>query len=349
MTSRQAIKKLQFESINEALAQLNATDKGRYFLCECPECEKKEAFIYKNNLDFLHCNRENHCGERMVLKYQKKIGLEKWEEKQALSYPSLTKQQVDSLRWTTRLFGHVNRYFKSDALDRGYRGLSRETTDGFMTDLKSERLVSFFYQRIEPLIQKDYSKSSFMNKRNLVFPIYSDTGEVDRLLLRSSIDPLIEPKEIQLTINPTKETRDFIIDVSDESDVIVLSESIIDALSFREVDSSVGVIGLSGARKTRQIKEHLTKNKGLFENKRFILALDDDKAGIRARMDLIECLESEQIGKGYVIFSYPNNYKDANDFLMGDRELFELQVSSYLDKKVTRKVIEKQSVAIERS
>ncbi len=43
--SWKAQKKLTFKTIEDALNELNAQDKGRYFLCTCPECQRNEAFI----------------------------------------------------------------------------------------------------------------------------------------------------------------------------------------------------------------------------------------------------------------------------------------------------------------
>ena len=33
-----------------ALSDLNPQDKGSYYLVTCPECNKREAVVYKNNI-----------------------------------------------------------------------------------------------------------------------------------------------------------------------------------------------------------------------------------------------------------------------------------------------------------
>jgi len=45
----------------EALADLSPQDKGSYFLLTCPNCRKREAFIYKDGTRII-CNRRDKCG-----------------------------------------------------------------------------------------------------------------------------------------------------------------------------------------------------------------------------------------------------------------------------------------------
>ena len=59
------------------------------------------------------------------------------------------------------------------------------------------------------LLPKNYADNHWMCQRNLVFPLFGDDGCVDRILLRSSINPNIEPKEIQLIVNPSNDARIF--------------------------------------------------------------------------------------------------------------------------------------------
>src|SRR5690625_7688468 len=72
MDKQSLYKRLVYQNIENALDELNAEDKGRYYICNCPECNEHEAFIYKNNTNFIQCNRENHCGERMLLQFHEK-------------------------------------------------------------------------------------------------------------------------------------------------------------------------------------------------------------------------------------------------------------------------------------
>lgn len=346
------MKRLLYNNIYEALEDLNAQDKGRYYICTCPECDRNEAFIYKNNLNFIQCNRENYCGERMVLQYREKedvIDLKK--EKVSESYLQLSNEQIKALDWANKVFKHMQRYYKSEALDHGYRGISEKVAKKFIIDLKSEKFVQYMFEKTEPLLGKDYSKSEWMRKRNLVFPIYGEDGRVDRILLRSSLDPDLEPKEIQLIMNPSRDTRDFFIDVPEQAETVVVSEAILDALSFREIDCNIGIIALTGANKTRQVKEYLTKNKEKFQNKNILFAMDDDRAGWVATNELVQVVKGEKIGKSYVVFDYPHSdIKDANEFLELDRVGFEKKYRESLSRlKInTKKMNKRQSFTMER-
>lgn len=255
-----AYKKLMFQNIENALDELNAEDKGHYFICNCPECNQHEAYMYKNNQRFIQCNRENHCGSRMILEFHEKGSLSTHEQTLEKTYPSLSSKQREALDWTTRVFSFAKTGLKSETLDDGYRGLSKNVSRSFMVDLQNEKVVQRFFQKTESLLGKNYSNNSWMCKRNIMFPLYGEDNTPDRVLLRSSIDESIEPKEIQLILNPSKETRDFFVDIPDKVETIVMTESLLDALSFREVDENVGFMALTGAAKTRHVKDFIQEH-----------------------------------------------------------------------------------------
>lgn len=319
------MKKIQYNSIETALAELNAQDKGRYFLCVCPECEQNEAFIYKNNPSFIQCNRENECGERMILQYKEVKSVDEIKlEQMKVDYPELTSEQLTALNWAKGMFQHLQRNFKSETLDNVYRGISEKVTKKFIVDFVDEKMVRFFFQRTESLLPKAYATNQWMCKRNLVFPIYGEDDTLDRILLRSSIDPDIEPREIQLIMNPSKDTRDFFVDIPERAETVVISEAILDALSFREIDPNIGIVALTGVTKTRQIEKYLVSNKKLFANKDILLAMDDDNAGKKASEKLIGVIRQNEIGKYLYIFDYSSSQsKDVNELLQKNRNKFE--------------------------
>lgn len=310
---------LIYQNVDEALSELNAKDRGRYFICTCPECQHQEAFIYKNNTNFIQCNRENSCGERFLLKFQEReteISFITEDEKK----DSLTLAQSKKLDKFTDMMNHFLKHIQSAALDEGFRGLSRKTTTPFIADFSQPEGVKFMFQYAEGLLPKDYSNNQWMCQRNLVFPLFGEDGRVDRILLRSTINPDIEPKELQLIVNPSKDTRDFFVDIPEESKNIVVSEAILDSLSFREVDENVGIMSLTGSRKYRSLCQHIKENKEKYVNKKFLVAMDDDIAGYKAAKEVIRCVE--EIKADYQIYIYPKNIKDSNEFLMNDSEKF---------------------------
>src|SRR5699024_9354907 len=259
------------QNIENALDDLNAEDKGRYYICNCPECSEHEAFIYKNNTTFIQCNREKHCGERMLLQFYDKKSLPPEREMIQENFPSLSEDQKEALTWSMRLFTFAKTGLKSETLNNGYRGLSKENAKEYIVDLQNKEVMQYFFKKTSSLLGKDYSNNSWMCKRNLVFPLYDEDKALNRVLLRSSIDPTLEPKEIQLIMNPSKTTKDFFMEIPDGANMVVFSESLLDALSFREVDKKCGYIALTGASKTRQVQAYIKENKDVFTNKHILL------------------------------------------------------------------------------
>lgn len=338
-------KEIVYDDINSALGELNAEDRGRYFLCTCPACKQSEAFIYKNNLTYIQCNRESECGERVFLQYRKKeseryLKFKKMKE----TYPELNDNQVEALDWANRAFKHIQNYIQSDTLDKGYRGISENLSKKFIVDMTNEDTVSFMFEKLQPLLNKDYSLNSWMCKRNLVFPIHGEDGSVERILLRSSLQSDIEPKEVQLIVNPSKKSRDFFIDIPEHAETIVISEAILDGMSFREIDHEVGIIALTGSRKLGGVSGYLKENKDLFREKLIIVAMDNDEAGLVATDRIIGVLESEGIGREWDVFGYSQSHfqleiSDPNDFLQKDKAEFTASYKKSIEnfKKIIKK------------
>lgn len=160
----------------------------------------------------------------------------------------------------------------------------------------------------------NYAAIPDMVKRNIVLPIYGDNGMIDRILLRSTIDPNVSKKEIQLQVNPKSTARDYFKDIPEKATHIVIGESPIDAYSFREIDSDVGIYALTGSRKWRKVIEDIKSNKESLQDKVFIIATDNDKAGIEANENIKKALEEENLN--YRSFKYQlEDIKDTNEYL----------------------------------
>src|SRR5699024_7740303 len=152
--------------------------------------------------------------------------------------------------------------------------------------------------------------------------LFGENNTLDPILLRSSIDPTLTPKAIQLMMNPSKDRKDFFMEIPAEAKTVVLSESLLDAISFRDVDPHCGFIALTAASTTRKAQAHIRKNKNAFMDKHILVAMDDDKAGWKATQKLVETLEKERVGENISLFRYGAGYKDANEFLQDNRTLF---------------------------
>lgn len=109
---------------------------------------------------------------------------------------------------------------------------------------------------------------------------------------------------------------------------IFVTEGQIDALSFEEIGLSA--IGLGGVN---EIKKLVGLIKKASSDKIFILALDNDKAGSRATGKFIEELAEAELDQKYIVISdIYGKYKDANEFLIADREGFIERMKTIVNK-----------------
>lgn len=102
---------------------------------------------------------------------------------------------------------------------------------------------------------------------------------------------------------------------------IFITEGEFDALSFEEIGANA--VALGGVSNIRQLVEEVKKVKeetGEFNNF-LMLALDNDNAGRMATEKLKEELDKENI-ENYILKDFYGEYKDANEFLVADRENF---------------------------
>ena len=87
----------------EALRDLDPQDKGGYFLLTCPNCRKREAFIYKAG-EYITCNRRDKCGFSQSL----------WDYVQG----SRGLNNQETLRELARLAGYTLPDLDPEALER---------------------------------------------------------------------------------------------------------------------------------------------------------------------------------------------------------------------------------------
>lgn len=101
-------------------------------------------------------------------------------------------------------------------------------------------------------------------------------------------------------------------------DYVFICEGQIDAMSFEEIGLSA--IGLGGVNEVTKLINQLSK---CTCDKILVLALDNDKAGKRATGKFIEELAEAELDQRYIVRSdLYGKYKDANEFLITDREGF---------------------------
>ena len=101
-------------------------------------------------------------------------------------------------------------------------------------------------------------------------------------------------------------------------DYVFICEGQIDAMSFTEI--GLDAIGLGGVNEVSKLIQKL-KEKPC--NKVLVMALDNDKAGKRATGKFIEEVAEVELDQEYIVISdLYGKYKDANEFLVADREGF---------------------------
>lgn len=112
------------------------------------------------------------------------------------------------------------------------------------------------------------------------------------------------------------------------SDYVFVTEGQIDALSFEEIGLSA--VGLGGVNEVSKLIQKLKEKPS---NKVLVLALDNDKAGRRATGKFIEELAEDELDQKYIVISdLYGKYKDANEFLIADRERFMERITEIINK-----------------
>ena len=106
--------------------------------------------------------------------------------------------------------------------------------------------------------------------------------------------------------------------LTDEINFVFVTEGQIDAMSFMEI--GLDAVGLGGVNEISKLVEQLKNNPC---DKILVLALDNDKAGRRATGKFIEELAEAELDQNYIVRSdLYGKYKDANEFLVADRDGF---------------------------
>ena len=110
------------------------------------------------------------------------------------------------------------------------------------------------------------------------------------------------------------------------SDIVYIVEGELDALSIIDVGgNAVGLGSVSNINTLFGVLDHSERAK----NQKFILSLDNDKAGEKAKNALIEGFNKRNIP--YCVYNPNGNHKDSNESLMENREEFEKSVKYGID------------------
>lgn len=303
--------KLEYKDFDQLQNDLNAVKKKNYYICDCPKCNKHEAYIYESNLNVIHCNRQNECGENTVVKYQ--------NQKRIISKETKDEKFLDrkQLRGTLNVMLMQGSSHEQILRVDNYRGLNSNQIHN-VYDLNKLDLLSELQKNIDiPGIKQLYASriSKFVsdgNKRNIIHTIRNEKGDIERVLLRSNTHEL-DIKEKQITL---VENASGLFTHNIDKDVIMICESHLDALSGVSVNDNVGYIALTGVNRTNQLFEYIDKNYDDLFDKRLIVAMDNDNAGNKASNKIR--LKLEELGIINCTLRYKSQDKDLNDMLNND-------------------------------
>jgi len=146
-------------ALQNLLKQLNAEDKGDYYLVDCPQCKLHEAFIYKNEAigkTYIKCNRQDKCkAEIHVLSYMKDKGLIQTEYKKG---NDKEKGKNDF---------HVRIISSTISKDERYTRINSERN-------KNEEITEYICELIRKELNKSYSIETLKKANVKVFKYFNN-------------------------------------------------------------------------------------------------------------------------------------------------------------------------------
>lgn len=336
-------------SIDDLFEDLNAKDKGRYIVMDCPCCEvKNAAFSYKKNLNFISCNRQNECGETTLVTFEKEIDSSKIKlEEDTHTTPLSVEKQKEITLLSSQLQHLVSNVRIDHEVCKTYRGLSQVNYSDYLIKTPNNQLGLSLAEKL-PHIFENYdtpAKKKLLENRDVIIPYFDKTNKVDRLLLRSSQPLKGAIKEINVLVQDNKrDAKDYHLSLSKDTsrtdNPIIIAETIIDGLSLREIDKNCEFIAVSGVNHMRQAMSYVSENKEQFKERSFIIAMDNDRAGEVATQKWETLLT--QLDLTNTRFEYPEgDQHDLNDLLTNNKAALIDSYSSSIHKNKSRHYLDK--------
>lgn len=114
---------------------------------------------------------------------------------------------------------------------------------------------------------------------------------------------------------------------------LFICEGVFDALSFEEIGySAISLNSVTNYNQLLQIiQQELGKDKSKYTGKVFVICGDNDTAGEKLNKDLQEGFS--RLGLDYFIYKVPDSHKDANEFLLSDRQRFKAELDQIEQKR----------------
>lgn len=194
--------------------------------------------------------------------------------------------------------------------------------------------LAYFVERYpDSFVEKS---SGFTTSYKHLIPIINADGTITHLLPRLDADSAVFDKQPKI-LNLKGRTVRFFNDryltnpALAESEYIFIVEGVFDALTFEEL--GYAAISINSASNTGKLIEmladHLKNNPNKYSNKTFVIAGDNDSSGQSMNAALTEGLKRLRLD--YAVFDFDGvDYKDANEWLLADRDRLQNAVDSFL-------------------
>lgn len=286
----------------EIFSPLSPEDKGDYFECECPGCNNRTAFVYKNST-YLKCNRLNDCqyktsiydfmsgthaprGEAWWAVTEKLatmagVTLPNYVPDEAMVAATEHRNELERLWLQVKSTMHLGEEYLAE---RGLMGAEL----GFIP-AGSGPWIAEWYNRVVIPIRDRYS--------NLVGFVGRATYDAPKKYLYTQGIPLKEIGFIGLDVA-----------LKNRPDTMILVEGVIDRLRLN-LAGVTNVVALGNASVSSDRFALLNE----FGIRKVILALDNDEAGKRATREAVERAYDQLIPPEVLVHTY--TYKDADEDL----------------------------------
>ena len=211
-----------------------------------------------------------------------------------------------------------------------------------------------------------FTSNENYTKRNIVIPCYGYDGTIERVLLRAR-DAQIFPKELTMVFQQESTpvwNKPALL--KESVDIIFITEGVPDALSIytyledkriqliekadefegdfasiytNSIYNHVEVVALPGVKNWRKMLEEILATKS--QKKKFVICFDNDEAGQKS----YEQMESEFKNRNILYDKFNlGQFKDMNDYLVGDKDAFYKEMTNTLERIKIRKKLKFKKV-----
>lgn len=321
-------------SITTELADLNPRDKGKYYEIYCPECRKQEAYIYKDK-KFIQCNRKYKCDYSKHLfwyLFQEETARGKNNQEALIELSNragyklpggnnYNAEKVQKIKDVETLLERLLKYFIEQLGTPAGAKVRKYLNERGYTEKDIEAMQLGFFPPTEQILKaiksSDFSESTFNdsglnvidgNIYSLAIPYRNYTGRLIGFVFRSLLSDS-DLKKIELPKYKynygLKLDSPFNLHALRGNTTALAVEGVMDSMAINTKGFEYGAIATGGSSLTDSQIEILKK----CNIKEIILALDNDKAGVKGTERSIERLTRAGL-KAFIIAPLDDSLHD---------------------------------------